>query len=437
MRNEPKSIRTGVDDRGTRPTSMKGGLDTMRIGLIDVIDWQTEVDFKSGRSVKVKHPLVDMAGEVLRKHPYPGDLTPGASRWVTDAALDINSRYQPNLMLLTYSRIFFSSLFQPSDKAEQAARIRETFDEVQRFLEISGFAAVIVGLGDLTPMMGFIDSTGLDALTISGGMSTRYAGLFGASSRDLKSMANHPQIGRIIDRDAFRAQFGGIPEFYRRFPDHLLVAKEGYIFRGVGSTARPLSLVPRYDQYLPLHTRLGTRLGPCPTCLGKTEPGTKSTTAESITAESITDVSNLVLSALQQGAKVALILVEGVGCESFPLPFQQISNTCNWHCYSVGEGQYLTLTTGRHFIERPYPPACPYYLDNDETQPYPFSGIFNEMPPGTIGQRYSGRSVAVGSRSILTHVAAGTDITIECFARELYNHGVMAMIELHDQAQYL
>lgn len=47
-------------------------------------------------------------------------------------------------------------------------------------------------------------------------------------------------------------------------------------------------------------------------------------------------------------------------------------------------------------------------------------------------QRLKGKSVAVGSRSILTHVhvAAGTDIAVECFARALYNHGVMAVVEV-------
>lgn len=382
----------------------------MRIGLIDVIDWQARVDFKSGRPVNIKHPMLDMAGEVLRKHPYPGDLSAGGvSRWVTDTAQDIQNRYLPDLMVLSYAGIYFSSAFSPPSEAHRTALIRETFDDIQRFLDVSGFKPVIVGLGDMTTQKGFIDTTGLNGLVISGGMSARYAGLYGPTPHDLMSMFNHPEIEHLIDRDTFRAQFGGIPEFYRRFPDYLVAASEGFIFRGVGSSARTIHCVPRFDQFLPLHTSLNT------------------------SAPSITDISDLVLEGLQGGGKVALILVEGVGCASFPLQFHPISNTCHWHSYTVGEGQYLTLTSGQHFIERPYPPGCPYYLDNDENQPYPFSGIFNEMPPQTVGQRYTGKSAAVGSRSILTHLAAGTDITIECFARELYNHGVMAMVNLPDE----
>jgi len=92
------------------------------------------------------------------------------------------------------------------------------------------------------------------------------------------------------------------------------------------------------------------------------------------------------------------------------------------------EGHYQTITTGEHLVQRPYPPAYRAYLDDNETKPYPLSGFFESIDPKTIGRRFSGRSAAVGQRSILTHVAAGTDITIECFARALYNHGIMAMV---------
>lgn len=376
----------------------------MKIGLIDVIDWQAMVDFRDGRPVTVEHPLLGMAAEVIDQHPYPGDLVAGASKWVTDVALDMNNRYQPEFMLLNYANIYFGSVFMPPDKTAHAAQIREVFDEIQRFVEASGFTPVIVGLGDLVSRAGYINIVGLDGMAVAGGISAQYAGLYGASPRDLSSMASHPGVERIVTRDAFRAQFGGAPEFYSRFPDHLLVAREGYVFRGVGSGARRLYQVPKFDPYIPVHTSLGE-------------------------ADSITDVSGLVLQALRQ-RKVALILVEGVGCETFPLSFRPLSNAYHWHCYTMGDGQYLALTTGQHFVEYPYPPGYRYYVDDAEDKPYPFSGIFAEMPPHTIGQRYPGKSVAVGSRGILTHIIAGTDITIECFVRALYNHGVMAVVEI-------
>jgi hypothetical protein len=128
--------------------------------------------------------------------------------------------------------------------------------------------------------------------------------------------------------------------------------------------------------------------------------------------------------------RVALILVEAVGCQTFPVAFEPVDNTCGWYRYAVGDTQYLAIGTGRHFVEHPYPPRYRYELYDDEAKPYPFSGIFRELPPDAIGRRCPGRSAAVGARAVMTHAAFGADITIECFVRALYNHGVMATIHV-------
>jgi hypothetical protein len=374
----------------------------MEIGLIDVVEWQTAVDFRTGRPVVVDHPRVDLAAKVLRAHPYPGDLTGEGDRWVTDTALDLHARYAPDFVLLTYANLYFPAVFSPLGEAERAAQIAQTFEQIERFLNESVFAPVIVGLGDFVPFQGYVYLTDLEGQVISGGMNPRYAGLNQATARDLEQLAEREGIARLLTRDAFRNQFGGCQQFYDRFPEHLVVAEEGRIFRGPSSGARPLYRVPKYDRTLPLHTSLGT-------------------------AEAIIDVAGLALRALERD-RVALILVEGVGCESFPLSFQPISNALHWHTYSAGDSQYLALTTGKHFVDHPYPPGYRYYVDDGEEKLYPFSAIFTEMPPDTIGARFAGRSAAVGGRGILTHAVAGVDIAIECFVRALYNHGVMAVV---------
>lgn len=375
----------------------------MTLGVIDVVDWQTTLDLASGLPVSVEHPLVSLAVELARQHPYPGDLVAGASRWVTDVALDLNERYGPELMLLGYANAYLAASFKPLSDADRAAHVREVFDEIQRFVDASGFSPIIVGLGGLVPLAGYVYVADLDGRAIAGGMTTRYAGLNQASPSDLAWLASHPGVERVMARDAFRAQFGGTEQFYNRFPDYVLAAKEGYLFRGVGSSARPTYAVPGFAQTIPLHTALGE-------------------------ASALTDLAELTLRALEHD-KVALILVEGVGCESFPMPFCPISNACHWYCYAI-DGQYLAITTGKHFVERPYPPGYDYLPDDDENKPYPFSGILSELPPDALGRRWRGKSAAVGSRSILTHTAARADVTVECFARALYNHGVLAVVEV-------
>lgn len=376
----------------------------MRIGLIDVIDWQTTVDFRDGRPLEVDRPPARMAARILREYPYAGDLEDAAVRWVTDVALEVDASYRPQFIFLDYAHAFFSAVFRPQNAAARVDSIGRVFEQIARFVKRSGFTPVIVGLGDLVPVAGYIDTTGLECHVSAGGMTARYAGLYGATPRDLEHMAAHEGVERVVSREAFRAQCGGSDAFYARFPDHLLVAREGYVFRGVGSSARPLYTIPGSDPQVPLHA-----------------PGDG--------PQGIDGVADFVLQRLAH-ERVALILVEGVGCETFPLPFRPISNEFHGYCYAVGEGQYATLTTGRHFVERPYPPGYRFYLDDDEHKPYPFSGIFTELPEGTIGQRFEGRSAAVGDRGILTHAVAGADVVIECFVRALYNHGVMAVLDV-------
>lgn len=377
----------------------------MRAALIDVVEWQTTVNLEDGRPIQVDGHLADIAREVVSSHPYPGDFADSGSRWVTDVALHLNDQYQPEFMMVVFASPFFASVFNPTTEAEREEVVRGCFREIDRFITVSGFEPLVIGLGDLVPTRGPVDISDLTGLAMAGGMSPRFAGLYGVSEPDLDKLAGRTGIERVVDRKSFRERFGGCDEFYKRFPDHLAVASEGFYFKGLGSGARPLYRTPAYDSLVPLHTDLGR-------------------------VDSITGVPDLVLGALQEGKRVALVLVEAVGLELFPLKYRHVLNTCHWYRYAVGEGQYLVITTGRHFVEFPYPPGFRYYVEDGENKRFPLSGIFSDMPSGTISQRWQGRSAAVGNRSILTHVSAGADITVECLARGLYNHGVMAVLDL-------
>ena len=162
---------------------------------------------------------------------------------------------------------------------------------------------------------------------------------------------------------------------------------------------------------------------PCPL----TTPPSRCTA--STPAGSLTEIASAVLE-MARGRRVALILVEAVGCDTFPLPFESTDNTHGWCHYAVGDAQYLAVSTGRHFVEFPYPPGYRYELYDDEAKPYPFSGVFRELPADAIGRRFPGRTAAVGARAVMTHATFGADIAMECFVRALYNHGVMATVHV-------
>lgn len=374
----------------------------MDIGVIDVIDWQTTVDMRNGEPLQLDHPRIELASQICAAHPYPGDLTVEGARWVTEVALDLNARYAPDYFFLDYASLYFQSVFRPQSEAERAARVAQVFGQIERFLDATGFAPVIVGLGDLMPFNGYIDTLDLACLVSAAGMHTRGAGLFSPSERDLSRMADRQGVARIVSRADLRAELGGCEAFYAVCPDYIAFAEPGYAFRAVNVGCRPLHRMPGHDADLPIYSAFDG-------------------------GEAMTDVPDLVLKGLQEN-KVALILVEGVGCETFPLAFRRISNSLHWYRYTMGLDQYLALTSGLHFVEYPYPPGYRYELYENVDKLYPFSGIFEYIPEQTIGRRFAGKSAAVGNRSILTHLAAGTDITVECFARALYNHGVMTVV---------
>lgn len=374
----------------------------MNQGIIDVVEWQTNVDMRRGTKVDTGGHLVDMAREVLQAHPYPGDLDKESSRWVTNVALDLYNRYQPQFVMLSYAQPFFLSVFQETPYTERKEIIKKIFKEISRFREVTGMVPVILGTGGLVPVAGYIDLGQLDGLALGGGMICRYAGLYDPTDRDLSYVRSHPRISNIFNREELMAHFGKDEEFVKRLPDYLVMAKEGYVFKTFGSIPRPFYRVPAKNDLIPVNSPFGK-------------------------LDSITDIRKLIEDSLSS-QKIALIIIEGIGPEDFLLPDSLCGNTFGWYQYAPGDGQYLALTTGKHLPYHSYLPGFKHYIEDSEDREYPFSGLFAKKNLDTLGSSFAGRSAAVGTRSILTHMASGADITIECFARGLYNYGTIGVI---------
>jgi hypothetical protein len=81
-----------------------------------------------------------------------------------------------------------------------------------------------------------------------------------------------------------------------------------------------------------------------------------------------------------------------------------------------------------------YPVGYRYFGEDGPGKEFPFSGYFRSVPEDTIGASLGVRSIAVGNRSMFMHMVAGADISVECFARNLYNQGTMAVIQRSDKA---
>ncbi len=375
----------------------------MSLAIIDGREWQSIRDLRTGEKAAGTGPCARMVGSVLRSHPFPGDIDAQGNKWVTDTALDLAGRYDPQLAFLIYSQQYYAFRFDAPSPEERARLIAAAFEEAHRFATEGGFFPVIVGTGDMIPASAYIDLSRLDGLASVSHWLTRYAGLYRPSDADMAYLGGLAGIERIIDRQEYLALFGGAPAEGDRLPDHLAVAKEGHCFRS--TLLRQARMVPARNEFVPV--------------------------ANLETADSLTDISAGVLELLKT-SKVALILMEGVGLRDFPLPARRCRNGTGWFSYEPCECQYLTISTGRHQALA-YPAGYRSYLEDDEAKEYPFSGYFTSIPAGTVGTLAAARSIAVGNRSMFMHTVTGADITIECFARNLSNQGCMAVIHRQDK----
>jgi hypothetical protein len=383
----------------------------MSVAVIDAREWQNQFDLESGRKVENPSALTRMAGRVLSRHPYPGDVAQHSNRWVSDTALDLITHYDPRLVCLIYAYQYFAGRFSPLEPQQWEQMVAEVFTEVRRFIDASGYRPVIVGTGEMTPLRGELDLSKLDGLAICSSWSVRYAGLHHPSRRDLDHLAGLPQIERLVPLQEWIDLFGCGPDTLDRMPQYLAVSRRGWGYKVGGTPLRKSHLVPAPTPLIPIATPLEPVNG----------------------LRDITDIRPWLQDQLAR-QKIALIVLEGLGAKDFPVLHALCRNGRSWFNYEPGEGQYLTLASGRHQLFT-YPAGYPLYEDDGEDKAYPFSGYFKQIPPDTIGSAFEGRSIAVGNRSMLTHMVFGGDVCIECFARNLFNQGCMAAVHRHDKLQ--
>lgn len=184
---------------------------------------------------------------MLQRHPFPGDFQEESNRWVTDVALDFIREYDPEFVYLTYAEQYYNSRYTQMTAEARTDMITAAVAEAERFIRASGFTPVLVGTGDMTDFLAFIDVARLDGLALSTHWSARYAGLHGPSAADMESLKALPKIERIVPGSDLVSLFKGTPEQARRVPEYLLVAKEGYAFKTAGQAHRKLAKIPGFS----------------------------------------------------------------------------------------------------------------------------------------------------------------------------------------------
>ncbi|MDD9302303.1 MAG: hypothetical protein HUK40_08130 [Desulfobacter sp.] len=375
--------------------------------IIDAREWQNQFDLETGARTEKTHGLAPMVKKILADHPYPGDTDPLANTWVTQTAMDLIQNYDPSLVCLSYVQQFFTIRHLDLSFQNIHDLLSAAMDEALSFIKDSGYTPIIVGTGPMIPLSGVMDLSGLKGLAIASKWSCRYCGIHDPGPGDLDFLKGLNGMERLVTRDQWISMFKksqpdlDLPTDIHLMPEVLAVAKEGFAFKTMGSTLRPPKYIPANNFTIPVSTPLGP-------------------------VRDLREIKPLILGQ-NPGSKIALILLEGLGPEFFPENYSACCNGEGWFCNEPGDSFYLTLSTGKH---QPFAyPAGYRYFNHDADQiKFPFSGYLTSVPDHTLAQNLDGRSIAVGNRSMFMHMAFGADIGVECFARNLFNQGSMAVI---------
>lgn len=383
--------------------------DNQRIGLLDAHGYQKIFNFKTGNKIEVESPLINEVSRLIHRRPYPGDEKPESDIWVTEMALDMLKIYPADLVLLNYAQAWFTSINEP---ALQEQAFKNTFAAVDSFISSSGFTPIILGLGgleDIThtleleslfgPQTGFIASGGNIAFISCKDLSD-------ISPTGLKELQKH---SRIFTKSEYLATIknGYSAEFADRVGDYIAIANPGVVFKGLSPMHRNSTLTSSLDKEIPIYTPLPT-------------------------PKSIDKVIEVAHQAVQQGQKVAIIMVEGSGFKNFPYPAKKCLNSDGEFVYQMHD-QYFTLGTGTPYISSSvqFPFSKSYFLN--DYRAYPFSGRFHGTMENTPVQRFKDyKTLTTGNRNIATHLFLESDISIECCACYLHNFGTMTVF--HEKA---
>jgi hypothetical protein len=370
-------------------------------GLIDVGDWQTYVDLKTGLELDTGQP--PMLAELLKNSPYPGDGEISVS-WVRQTAERIISLYDPHWLMLTYTQPVFAQNTGLQPESLQPLH-RRIINDILELCRSKAYETVIVMTGAKVPLKEEIINLPTTGLLETSPWGSALAGLSGAVPEDEEILLQQPYIKQVVSKTDILTKHPEADENFRYYlPDYCLVAADGYLFRGFNSHfPKKKILADLCAASIPVYSTLGT-------------------------PNHIRELYGIMKNALLNGKKVLLAVIEGYRADAaVPSGFHMCGNKDEWYSYA-GLAQYLLLSSGKAFYETPYPPVYNRTKKKRETV-YPFSGFFVSIPADTLGDLPGIRSAVVSSRSMIVHMAANADLAIECYCRDKSTMGTMAAIK--------
>lgn len=374
------------------------------LGIIDVREWQAVIDLATAKPVERDEEFLKPLQSLAKRFPYPGDRNNAGSKWTIDTAEAVVNQYNPGWLFLGFTQPFFSGVYSPCSLEERKNTAKLIFDYILNFARRHNFYPLIVSSGGLAPLKGHIVIPELAGNLQSSAWSYNMAGVYQSEPGDEILLAEEPHIRTMISRDEFVDSCKITnPAYINDFPDYLLIAEDGWNFKGICSNNRVLYHIDKYNFTLPVYSEIGY-------------------------PSHIEEICSLMEKALDQGKKVLLAVVEGLDEDDFVLPHQNVDNCRDWYAYE-GYTLYHTLVTGKPFFHCTHPPIYDMSARRPLPLRYPMStphtGIICE---DSLGRRAKVPTAAVGSRSITTHAMVNADLIMECYIRSQANMGVLVAV---------
>lgn len=370
------------------------------LGIMDAGNWQSLIDMKTGRQVESSGNDFAEIRALARNWPYPGDLSDESIGWVTGAAQAIVDMHRPDWMFLSYVQPYFIELFSPEDKVLSQQRQARILDDIRSFADRNGFEPLIVVTSEYVPLKGFITQPEAKGVLESWPWGFAMAGISGAAAEDEEILNSHPLIQHVIPKSRVLASYPDLrPNFKDYFPDYVVTAQEGYVFRGLNYHHGQLHMADTYAPTLPVFSAIGR-------------------------PQHVRDIRGLMDRALDAGKKVLLVVIEGCRKGSLPAEFEECGNMDDWYSYR-GMQLYHILHTGMPFYQTDNPPVFNRSWKPRNTE-YPLSGFTNAHREASIGARPGIRTAAVSSRGIVAQTVTNADLMFESYCRDLANMGVLA-----------
>jgi hypothetical protein len=375
--------------------------------ILDAEGWQNVVDFKTGESLQSwDNPVVDDMLPILSALPYPGDANLDSIEWTGEMGKALYDYYKPDFIMLAYATADFVKSSVPQSAKEEAETHRRLFASAEDFLTHTGCTPLIIGTGGMSEIRGeLIEPHMRNRFSQTNGLNP-YAGLFRAARGEIEGLANIPHT-RLFTKADVRRDFPEADEDYiATLPDAILLRESGYAFSRSGYRGMRMLKSPDVEDTLPIHTTL-----PLP--------------------RHITDTRRVIDEAIDEGKRVALIILEACGAKDFLIPHASLPASDKWMIYAGGMSQYSAILSGEPFYRSSVSLIHDSLTRQHRSPLYPYSQFSDgHLPENALGRREGVRTAAVGSRSIFTHSMTQADICVECQARQMVASGLLALINV-------